>query len=213
MKRKIAEGTTLGLKYQIFDNSGIVEKIEFRKDMLYNESREANCRVKMPEFAGGLHPVELQQDIRFVGAQGSVKLEDQEAVGNNGQQLSLFLLTHGRNQDETCFGFHNHSTQKSGDNSKTMYDQLFPWAGFWGVFGLAVAVLFTYLISQPENSFSHAFFITGFGIPLVFMPIYLLSWWIGLARTISVRKNSDFRAYAEQLRQQLNVEIAQAKAA
>ncbi len=202
MNKKIAEGKALGLKYEIYDTTGIVEQIAFSKDMLMTQSPQ-EYMVHLPAFDGGASLPRRHQQIRLQGDSEPIELDGTVVADNSGQQLTLFLLTQNRGKKGTYFGSVNHSTSRTTDNPSLMRDELFPWTSFWMALGLALVAAFVYQLTGQDRTVLQALLVTAFSVPAIFLPLYVIGWLIGLLRTIAVRQNRDFRTHAEALRQQL----------
>ena len=102
MKKKIAEGKALGLKYEIFDNSGIIDHIEFSEDMIYIAQQHGR-HIRVPELDHYPFHMNRQQHLQLQGEHDNIELHDMEAIGNDGQELTLFMLTHGKNNQGSYF--------------------------------------------------------------------------------------------------------------
>jgi len=202
MNKKIAEGKTLGLKYEIYDNTGIVEQIEFSKDMLITQSPQ-EYMVHLPTFDGGTSLPKRRQHIRLQGDSNPIEMDGTAVADNSGQQLTLFLLTQRQGKKGTYFGSVNHSTSKTTDNPDLMRDELFPWTSFWMMLGLSLVAAFLYQLTGQDRTVLHSLLVTAFSIPAIFLPLYVIGWWVGLIRTIAVRQNREFRAYAKTLSQRM----------
>ena len=202
MTKKIAEGKTLGLKYEIYDNTGIVEQIEFSKDMLITLVHQKNM-VNLPNFVGGVPQAGYHQQIRLAGNSNAINVDGPKVADHNGDQLTLFLLTRSHNKNGIYFGSVNHSTRKTTDNPGRIRDQLFPWFSFWVVLALSLVAAFAFQMIHMDRSVLNSLVATGIIFPALYLPCYVAGWWIGLVRTIAVRQNREFRAYADSIRQQL----------
>ena len=203
MTKKIAEGKTLGLKYEIYDNTGIVEQIEFSKDMLITQTPQ-EYMVHLPNFVGGVPAPRFHQQIRLQGDNNAINVEGPSVADHNGDQLTLFLLTQNRNKNGIYFGSVNHSTSTATDNPSSMRDQLFPWTSFWSVLVFGLIAAFMFQLTHMDRSVTTSLIATAFFFPAIFLPLYVIGWWVGLIRTIAVRENQDFKAYNDHLRQQLS---------
>ncbi len=200
MTKKIAEGRTLGLKYEIYDNTGTVEQIEFSKDMLISQT-PPEYMVHLPTFVGGVPAPRFHQQIRLQGDSNAINVDGLSVADHNGDQLTLFLLTQNPNKSGTYFGSVNHSTSKATDNPASIRDQLFPWISFWSVLALGMIAAFVFQLTHMDRSLTTALIATAFFLPAIFLPLYVIGWWVGLIRTTAVRQNRDFKAYRQLLAQ------------
>ena len=81
MKKKIAEGKALGLKYEIFDNTGIIDHIEFSEEMIYIAPTTGR-HIRIPELDNYPFHLNRPQSLQLKGDQDSIELRNMDAIGN-----------------------------------------------------------------------------------------------------------------------------------
>ncbi len=199
MTKKIAEGKTLGLKYEIYDNTGIVEHIEFSKDMLLTKASQENM-VHLPNFVGVPQP-KYHQHIRLQGNDTSINVAGPKVAEHNGEQLTLFLLTQDHGKSSTYLGSVNHSSKQTTDAPTSIREQLFPWTGLWISLVLGILIAFAFQMLHMERGTGTALVATALITPALFLSFYVVGWWISMIRTIAVRQNQEFKTYRQQLAQ------------
>ncbi len=207
MKKKIAEGKTLGLKYEIFDNTGVIDHIEFNKDMLCI-APPAGSKIRVPELGNYTFRLNRQQNVQLQGEQDNIELRDMDAIGNDGQELTLFLLTHGNHNQGAYFGSLNHNTRTAVNNARSMREQLYPWASVWALFTLAMVAFFIDMLSVHHHPLLDSIVLTMFCVPVIMLPLFLAGSGIGLLRSMAVKRNRDFKAYARSLSEKLQIKSA-----
>ncbi len=200
MMRKIAEGSTLGLKYEIYDNTGVVDQVEMKDDALTFKPVEGHHHIRIPEFGVGSQEGNRIQWLHLKGEAENIELEDVTAPACTGEQLTLFSVRQAHHEKGSYFRFFNHSTHQAVDNLRALRDQLFPWASLWSLLSIGLTGVFYYLLSHQERGAIEAFFVTVATMPVLFVPMYLIGLTIGLARMTAVRNNRSFRSYATNLR-------------
>lgn len=200
MKKKIAEGSALGLKYEIFENSGIIDHIEFRKDMIYNEPVTAR-QLRVPELDNyNFHHIH-QQNLLLKGEQDRIELHNMEVIGNNGQELTLFLLTHGKNNRGSYFSSVNHDTHKTLLNTNSMRGQLYPWVSIWVLLAIAMVTFFFSLYELQHRQLQEAAIMCLSLSPIVMLIVFTAGSGVSFFRSLLVKRNRAFKNYAAALSQ------------
>ncbi len=200
MKKKIAEGKALGLKYEIFDNSGIIDHIEFSQDMIYIAPKIGQ-HIRVPELNQYSFHMNRQQSLQLEGEKDSIELKDMDANGNDGQELTLFLLTHGKNSQGSYFSSLNHDTCKTVTNSSSMRAQLYPWVSVWCMFVVALLAFFYNMSGIQHREWQEALLLTLVLSPIIMLPLFVLGSGVGFLRSLLVKRNSTFKNYAAALSQ------------
>ena len=207
MKKKIAEGKALGLKYEIFDNSGIIDHIEFSEDMIYIAQQHGR-HIRVPELDHYPFHMNRQQHLQLQGEQDNIELHDMEAIGNDGQELTLFMLTHGKNNQGSYFSSLNHNTHQAVTNARSMRAQLYPWVTVWCVFCVAMLAFFYNLSGVQHRDIQEALLLTLYFAPIIMLPLFIVGSGIGFLRSLLVKRNSAFKNYATALGQKLQISNA-----
>ncbi len=208
MKKKIAEGKALGLKYEIFDNSGIIDHIEFSEDMIYIAPNSGR-HIRVPELDHYPFHMNRQQKLQLQGEQDKIELHDMDAIGNNGQKLTLFLLTHGKNHRGSYFSSLNHNTRQTTTNSSSMRAQLYPWVTVWSLFFVAMVAFFYNISGVQHRQVHEAIMLTLYLAPAIMLPLFIVGSGIGYLRSLLVKRNSAFKNYASALSQKLHIKNAE----
>ncbi len=199
MIRKIAEGITLGLKYEIYDNTGVVDQIEISGDTLTFKPVEGHSYLRVPEFGSGAMLQPQHQTIHLRGENENIELDDVEAPAKSGEELTVFSVRQANQPKGAYFRFFNHNTHQAAENTGALRDQLFPWASLWAVLAVGLIGVFYYMLNHQERTAIEAFFITTATMPVIFIPMYIVGLTIGLMRMSAVRNNSSLRQYAANL--------------
>ena len=199
MMRKIAEGITLGLKYEIYDNTGVVDHIEVNGDTLKFKPVEGHNYIRVPEFGTDATPQPHHQTIHLRGETENIELDDVEAPAKSGEALTLFSVRQANQPKGAYFRFFNHKTHQVAENPGALRDQLFPWPSLWSVLLMGLIGVFYYMFNHQDRTAIEAFFITSVTMPVLFVPMYLVGLTIGLVRMAAVRNNASLRHYAAHL--------------
>ncbi len=204
MKKKIAEGNALGLKYEIFDNTGIIDHIEFSQDMVYIAPTTGR-HIRVPELDNYPFHLNRHQSLKLKGEQDSIDLDNMDAIGNNGQELTLFLLTRSRSNRGSYFSLVNHDTHKALTNDNSMRAQLFPWAGTWAMFAIVMIAFFFNMHEIQHRQTQEAIMLCLYFSPVIMLPLFIAGSGVGFLRSLVVKRNRAFKNYAATLCQKLDV--------
>jgi len=203
MKKKIAEGKALGLKYEIFDNTGIIDHIEFRKDMIYI-SPTTGRHIRVPELDNYPFHFNHAQSLQLKGEQDSIELPNVDAIGNNGQELTLFLLTRSKRNQGAYFRSVNHQTHQTMTNSNSMRAELYPYTTIWTLFFIAMVAFFFNVHEIQHKQLREAVMTCLVLSPIIMLPLYMAGSGLGFLRSLVVKRNRAFKSYAAALSQKLH---------
>ncbi len=203
MKKKIAEGSALGLKYEIFENTGIIERIEFRRDMVYN-APTIGRHLRVPELDNYNFPLNDQQSLQLKGEVESIELQSKDAIGDSGQELTLFLLTHGKNKQGSYLSSVNHNTHKAVIDGESIRAQMYPWASILTLCCIALIAFAIDVHDFQHKQLREAVMMSLTLSPVIMLPLFIAGSVVGFLRSLVIKHNRDFKSYAATLSQKLH---------
>ena len=208
MAKQIATGSSLGLHYEIYDRTGMVDQSETRSETEVEGSVSGGGG-----FGGYTAPVvgsTTSRTTRFQnifltddeGKEHAVELTNFLVTCRPGQKLTMFLLTHGKHERGSYFKALNRNTRETFDHPKAIRSEMYPWRSFLIAMGVLVVLFFINLSAEAGTSSGEALFYTAVATLIVGAPVWFIGWLVSAIRSMAVRKNRDFKAHLTKLNQQ-----------
>ena len=200
MKKKIAEGKALGLKYEVFKHTGIIDHLESSQEMIYN-APAIGRHLRVPELDNYNFPLNPKQSLQLKGEPDSIELQSIDVIGGNGQELTLFLLGHGKHGQGSYLSSVNHNTNQTVIDADSMRAQMYPWRSILTLCFIAMIAFFIDVHEIQHKQLREAFIMSLTLSPIIILPLFIAGDAIGFLRSMVIRRNCDFKSYATALSQ------------
>jgi len=205
MAKKVAEGRSLGLHYEIIDRTGVVDQSDTRSETEVEGSVSGGGygSYQTPVVGSVSSKTTHYQNIFLTdedGKEHTIQLQDFLVPCRQGQRLTLFLLSHGNREYGSYFKAFNHNSREMSDHAKAIRSEMYPWRSFLIVIGLLFLIEFSGLYSEPDATVVSALFYTAIALAITGTIAWIIGWMVSFARSVVVRNNPEFKAYVGRLR-------------
>lgn len=207
MANKIAQGSALGLHYEIYDRTGVVDQSDTRSETQVEGSVSGGGSYggyTAPVVGSVSSTTTRYQNIFLTDDEGKehvIELQNFLVPVRAGQRLTIFLLTHGKHDFGSYFKAFNRNTKEIFNHPKAIRSEMYPWRTFLILLGVMILLIFFNVNGEQGTSFVEALFYTGIGSLIVGAPLWLIGWVVSYVRALAVSRNPDFKAYVGCLRQ------------
>lgn len=203
MSRKIANGTALGARYEIFARTGTVDSADVRAET------EVSGNISGGGGAYGYSaPVSGSVKSKTTRYQ-NIYLTDEDGVEHNielvnflvpckqGHKLTMLGITAGN--DGAYFRAYNHNTREHCNHPKGVISTMFPRKVFMIALGLFALWVLWNAMTAEGNGVGEALFMSAVMIALVGLVFAGIGWVFAYIRSIKVRSDTTLKGFVNGL--------------